>query len=476
MANANDYAQWIISNKDKKGSKEFEIVAKAYEVAKQQETAPIEFSAAKTLENVPSSALQYGKNLATAITSPLQTGRAILDIGAGALQNALPQNVVDFINQADANRPEALQAGVAARDVAGNVGQYYKERYGGKQNVLRAIQQDPVGVLSDVSGVLTGGATLAPKLATLGKVGAAIEPLSIAANTLGYGAAKVLPSTLPAKLYESAAKWSTTLSPAERANITQTALEQQIMPSYSGVGKAQTTINVLGNRIDELIANATEANVKIPAAKVFENLNNVRKELGGFKIEAQPDLAALNRIESNFRQYLKKNKITSVTPAQMQAFKQDIYQTGIYKKKNQVSTKAEDEAFKAMARAAKESIESKVPQVSALNAQQGQLLELMPNLERSAARIENRDLLGIGGGVKAAGGQALGDTTGAVLGATQSIFDMPKPKAWTALNLYKKQNQGLGVFGDNNPNASFIRQLLQQQGAYNNAPGLLYEQ
>jgi len=37
MATASEYAQWIIDNQNSKGSQEFETVAKAYEVAKQQE-------------------------------------------------------------------------------------------------------------------------------------------------------------------------------------------------------------------------------------------------------------------------------------------------------------------------------------------------------------------------------------------------------------------------------------------------------
>jgi hypothetical protein len=36
MASAEEYAQWIVANKDKKGTPEFETVAKAYQVARSQ--------------------------------------------------------------------------------------------------------------------------------------------------------------------------------------------------------------------------------------------------------------------------------------------------------------------------------------------------------------------------------------------------------------------------------------------------------
>jgi hypothetical protein len=42
MANAAAYAQWIVDNADKRGTPEFETVARAYQVARQQETAPAE--------------------------------------------------------------------------------------------------------------------------------------------------------------------------------------------------------------------------------------------------------------------------------------------------------------------------------------------------------------------------------------------------------------------------------------------------
>jgi hypothetical protein len=157
----------------------------------------------------------------------------------------------------------------------------------------------------------------------------------------------------------------------------------------------------------------------------------------------------------------------------MQDFKTDIYDRINFRKQTNTPTIASEEVFSGMGKAAKEALGNEIPAIGGLNEQLGSLLELKPNLLRSAGRIENSNILPINAGIQASGGAALGGDIGAMLGAGQSFFDMPKPKALAALNLYKKQNQGLGVFGDNSPNASFIRQLLQQQGAYNNAPSLL---
>ena len=123
------------------------------------------------LKNAPASAGRLIGGVVESVMSPLQTGKAVLDIGAGALQNALPQSVVNFVNKADVNRPEALQSALDARQTASNVGEFYKQRYGGAENIKRTLAEDPVGALADVSTILSGGAGLAkmagaPSMAT----------------------------------------------------------------------------------------------------------------------------------------------------------------------------------------------------------------------------------------------------------------------------------------------------------------------
>ena len=102
--------------------------------------------ATTALKNVPSSAGTALKDLVTAIASPLQTGKSILDLGAGALQNALPERFV-----------QAVGEDPSSRNVANQVGEFYKNRYGGTENIVNTISTDPVGALADVSSLLYGG-------------------------------------------------------------------------------------------------------------------------------------------------------------------------------------------------------------------------------------------------------------------------------------------------------------------------------
>lgn len=471
MATASEYAQWIVNNPDKKGTPEFDTVAKAYQAAKQQESSS-QFSAKETIKNIPGSAVEYGKNIATALLSPIQTIKGALDIGSGAMVNAIP-GYEQFLLKTGADTPEELSR---VKNIASGVGEYYKQRYGGKENVLQTIQRDPVGALGDVSALLTGGSTILPKIGSgVSKIGAAIEPLSVASNVAGYGITKALPATAPISLYESAAKWLPSIPKKERAELTQTALREQLMPTSAGVGQAYVRKNELGSTIDSLIQQADATGVKVPSKAIFAYIDEAKSKLGGPRIEAAADLAEINKIERNFKTYLNKNKYTSLTPSQLQDFKQNIYDKVDYGTKKQTGNMAQEEVYKGMGRAAKEAIQQQVPGIQELNRQQGALINLIPNLERSANRIENRDYFGIGGGIKTQAGQAVGGLPGAVVGAGQSIFELPRVKSKAALELYKKQNQGIGMFYDNSPRAALLRQLLQQSGAYNQA-GLLGEE
>lgn len=115
----------------------------------------------EALANLPASAAKFAGGLYEAVTSPVQTVKGLLDIGAGALQNITPKVVKDFVNQFETN-PEAAQRAVSA---ANAVGGEYAKRYGSVEGFREALATDPVGVASDFSTLLTGGAAATGKVA-----------------------------------------------------------------------------------------------------------------------------------------------------------------------------------------------------------------------------------------------------------------------------------------------------------------------
>lgn len=165
------------------------------------------------LINAPKSAKQFATNLYEAVTNPLQTVSAVLDIGAGALQKALPDTVVNFINKFEGNPAAAARAVEAANAVGG----MYKERYGSYDSIKRTLAEDPVGAAADISMLFSGGSTLASKAApsvakSLNVAATATNPLTPIVKTAEFALQqkrKVLPSALAAEQQANAVRDAT---------------------------------------------------------------------------------------------------------------------------------------------------------------------------------------------------------------------------------------------------------------------------
>lgn len=113
--------------------------------------------------NLPRSTYELGKSTLQALTSPLETGRAVVNLGSSVLGKL---GVTD-----------------ASPEMADQVGKFYKDRYGSVENAKRTFAKDPAGFLADASTVLMGGgaalraAPMAAAAATgqVGRAGGAIS-------------------------------------------------------------------------------------------------------------------------------------------------------------------------------------------------------------------------------------------------------------------------------------------------------------
>ena len=94
----------------------------------------------QAVQNIIPSATNMATGLYQAVTNPVQTVSGLLDVGAGALQKALPKPVVDFVNQFESN-PEAAQRAVNAATAVGGA---MKERYGSVEGIKNTIATDHV--------------------------------------------------------------------------------------------------------------------------------------------------------------------------------------------------------------------------------------------------------------------------------------------------------------------------------------------
>ena len=154
----------------------------------------------QAISNVPASAKRFAGGLYEAVTSPIQTAKGVLDIGAGALQKVLPESAVNFINQFEGN-PAAATRAIEAANAAGGL---IKDRYGSYEDIKRTLAEDPVGAAADLSTLLTGGSMATARMApgvskTLQAASVATNPLSVVtkpAQAVLAAKERVLPSQL----------------------------------------------------------------------------------------------------------------------------------------------------------------------------------------------------------------------------------------------------------------------------------------
>ena len=147
--------------------------------------------AAQARQNLIPSGINMAKGLYGAVRHPIDTSKSILELAGGGLYNVAPDDIAKWIDtHAD---PEAVKA---AAEKANAVGKFYKERYGSSEGFKKALAHDPVGVIGDISAILSGGETIAAK----------IPGLEATANVIGKAAEATNPITAPFRAVSAVGK------------------------------------------------------------------------------------------------------------------------------------------------------------------------------------------------------------------------------------------------------------------------------
>lgn len=115
----------------------------------------------KAVGNVPSSAIELGKNIASAISHPIKTLSGIGETILGTIRTGIKKTTGLDINPS--------QAGQEASQMSEQFGKLLVDRYGSLENLQRTATNDPIGFGSDVFALLSGGAGIAGKTALLEK-------------------------------------------------------------------------------------------------------------------------------------------------------------------------------------------------------------------------------------------------------------------------------------------------------------------
>jgi len=129
------------------------------------------FSLGQTVRNIPSSATRLVKDIGTAVFNPIDTTRSLVDVAVGGISKLIP---------GEQPQEESFDAVV----------DFFKQRFGGVENIKQTIQNDPVGFLGDLSLALTGtgaairGAGAVGKVSKISQAGKAVQRVGLAAEPI----------------------------------------------------------------------------------------------------------------------------------------------------------------------------------------------------------------------------------------------------------------------------------------------------
>ncbi len=143
---------------------------------------------ATTANNIIPSGKKLINDTIQIFKDPIGTADSIEDLATGIVLNMTGAD--GKIYDRNGNIIGDNTEGKRKQEVANAVGKYFKERYGGVNNVKESFKNDPVGVVADISILFSGGAMLAPKggaMANIATKGATVtDPIS-ATIALGQG-------------------------------------------------------------------------------------------------------------------------------------------------------------------------------------------------------------------------------------------------------------------------------------------------
>lgn len=363
MADASEYAAWIVANADKRGTPEFETVAKAYQQARAQvPQAKQEPENPTSVKNIIGAALEPGASLLSGMVAQPVAG------------------IAGLVSGATGGDPAETVRRVSA-------GMTYEPKTTGGKNAMSVISK-PFEMLSDLgtaAGEKTADVTGSPAL------GAAITT-AIGASPLLVGGSST-PSRVAGsasnRLMQSALKPSAAdLRSGDAAKAIATLLAEGVNVTPGGAAKLDSRIGSVNDQISEAIANS---NARVNKGAVVSRLQDLVDRV---ERQATPnaDVAAVEKAWNEFSDH-------SLIPGQDMPVQlaQDI-KKGTYRRlrdKYGEEGNASTEAQKGIARGLREEIATAVPEVGPLNARESALINANNVLEKRVGTAGNANPLGL---------------------------------------------------------------------------------
>ncbi len=438
-----------------------------------------------SFKNLPKSAYNFGADIINAVINPIDTAKTMGNIALGAAEQ------IPGVSQLTGQGYDVAGQSPRSAEFDATV-DFFKDRYGSTEGFKKAIAEDPVGVIADLStvvlgvgGVARGAGATATNVNRLRSVGQAVEKGGKALQKAGgymeptnliKQGARLLPAQ---RMYESAVKWNTASRKPGRTGLevrealTKTALDEKIMPTYRGLNKLRAKLDSLDEVLDTLVVEPTMRGETIPAEKLLKHFKELERQV--WRTSGKP-VSALNEVKKIRKEFervhgIYRNPTTGyvdhpqfrepgakkpkgdligfepMTPEEVQRKKTGIYRDLEASYEKVMSSPASVKAQKAIARGAKDALAELIPEIAKVNKKYGPLKELYKALDQKAGRISNYDLLPAAVTWKGGAGYAItgGTAGGALAGVTLGILDTPLVKAKLAILIRSMQKRGINI-------------------------------
>jgi hypothetical protein len=241
-------------------------------------------------------------------------------------------------------------------------------------------------------------------------------------------------------MYGSAMKPSTSLSPADRRQLLSEGLEMYATPGTRSLRKREGDLADVGQQIGQRETALAQGDAMIDIPRLFDDIPELESEYGVLRYNPKGNLEKIDMVvqrmmDGIFNAYPEANQLSA---AQFQRLKKGIYKD-LYDDKakgvNQKFDTVEEVTLEAIGRAARRQLEEIDPELAKLNEQYSKIKRVQENIQfPAAARVGNRDIMGIGPGINSMGAEAIMPGAGPI-GAVLGAFDKPVLKANAAVGV-----------------------------------------
>lgn len=409
-----------------------EVQAQAQAIQPQEAPEPVsqDFSIGKTIKNIPASAGRLVSDIATAVTSPLETAGAITKLAVGGVQKLLPEP-----KERTTISPQGKIIHLSGKDHRESWNQFSDamgERYGGWDNIKKTVETDPVGFLADIS------AAMMPVAGTVGRVGVLTEPVTIARNIIGAAGKKISPA-IQKKLYISALKMqiSKKVSVAERIKRAETGLEKGVLPTSSGLKKLNREIRRADLQVQRTVSKGARKGDMVAIDDILKPVAKIR-EKAKHSLDSEAILKSIDDMEAALRNH--PDVVSGKLPTGVVNEVKKRAGADLDGKFGQAQ-KLEIEARKSIGHGAMLELEKKYPEIRALNKDSGAMRSLRGSLETAIKRLENNNVISLSDWIVMTGGGAGGGAAGAAGSIVlKKIISSPRIKALTAMALKRVES------------------------------------